>query len=68
MLYNGQKVKPKTGDLCRWNDEDSTWFGFITNVWKNAENIEHVLFHFGDGSKKTLCSHQCRHFKIVARS
>ena len=68
MIYKGQTVKPKKGDLCRWNDENSEWFGFIANIWKDSVNVEHVIFHFGDGSKQCLKTYQCQNFKIIARA
>ena len=67
MIYNGKKVKPRIGDLLRWNDESSEWYGFITEVSHKDDNPL-IKFQFGDGSTKRLSAYRCRKFKIIARA
>ena len=59
MIYKGQSVKPKSGDLLKWADGAGEWFGFITQI---------VKFQFNDGSTKELAATSCNHFNIVSRA
>ena len=67
MIYKGQSVKPKSGDLLKWADGAGEWFGFITQISGNG-HTKVVKFQFNDGSTKELAATSCNHFNIVSRA